>query len=282
MRNIKLEIDDTSFWTDKEQLIKYIQSEDFENANTLIRSKIEFESNIIESNKDENELLCNQHFIFRAYWQLFEEFIKCWTHMRTSPDITWNYLQDCLMVINVLDLSTNGNDFFDSNILYDYLLKIESLFPYAGFNSIEYVTKKAICSICGNDPFSKECTHIKGDLYSGERCYVAIEKMDILGISLVKNPADKKCVINVVYDKNNVKYGPFGKVWQLSFISPLFDFEVIHNTRSISRKEYLKYLRNIENNPKLPPKRIFRVEYKKVTQLEKINFAKQNTICLKD
>ncbi|MCX6818189.1 MAG: hypothetical protein NTU57_05025 [Candidatus Aenigmarchaeota archaeon] len=277
MRNIELKVDDDSFWNDKEQIIKYIQLEDFENANTLIQSKIKFENNMIDKNGDKSELVCNQHFIFRAYWHLFEHFIKCWTHLRSSPDDSWNHLQDCLLAIDVLDLSVNGNDFFDSNMLYNYLLKIESLFPYTMFNSVEYVTKKATCSICGNNPFSKECNHIKGDLYYGKRCYVTIDEANIIGMSLVENPANKKCIIFVEYDKKNVKYSPFGLVWQLSFLKPLFDFTIIYKNVSMTRDKYLKYLRNIEKNPKLPPKRIFQVEYKKITQLNKIGFKIQNT-----
>lgn len=270
MRNIKLNIIDDSFFNDKKKIISLIQAKKFDKANEFIKLNTNNELKIIEENKVKNELLSNQHYILNSYWQFFKKFISFWEHMESSPDTSWNYLQDCFIIIDVLDLSTNGNNLFDSDILYNYLRKIESMFPYTMFNSVEYITKKATCSICGNDPFSSQCTHIKGDLHSGERCYVTIEDADLMGTSFVKNPANKKCVIVVNYDKNNVKYSSFGKIWQLSFKKPLYDFKIVKKTRIMSRNEYLKYLKNIEKNPILPNKRIFKVEYKEVTQLQNL------------
>jgi hypothetical protein len=53
--------------------------------------------------------------------------------------------------------------------------------------SIGYLVREAACSICSEDP--EDCSHIKGRMYDGERCFRIIKKLDLLEVSLVGRPA---------------------------------------------------------------------------------------------
>lgn len=66
------------------------------------------------------------------------------------------------------------------------------LFPPQAFLSSGMVVHKASCSICGSD--YDLCPHVKGYAYGGDMCVRCIEKADLLEVSIVKDPADKRCV----------------------------------------------------------------------------------------
>jgi len=65
------------------------------------------------------------------------------------------------------------------------------LFPPHVFSSAGFIVRSAKCSICGGE--YDDCDHIAGRVYWGEFCSMVVERADLKEISIVDNPADKRC-----------------------------------------------------------------------------------------
>jgi len=76
--------------------------------------------------------------------------------------------------------------------------QLEQLYPYKIFFSSGFVEKEAICSICGNPINGFECEHIKGKLYRGVPAYSIIKKAELSEVSMVLNPSDKRCTVQLL------------------------------------------------------------------------------------
>lgn len=64
------------------------------------------------------------------------------------------------------------------------------------------------CSICGEDYFNSEnCTHIRGQAYDGQTCYIDIYKMEARELSFVIVPSDPYAMLV----QNNKFFNPFSK-----------------------------------------------------------------------
>ena len=71
------------------------------------------------------------------------------------------------------------------------LLIQELIYPRQVFTSIGGEVTRAQCSIC--DAAYGACDHIRGRAYMGEFCCRIIQKMKLSEVSLVEEPADKRC-----------------------------------------------------------------------------------------
>lgn len=78
----------------------------------------------------------------------------------------------------------------------DMVSRWQSLFPYKIFGSPEFLIKQEICSICDQDtgPWSS-CNHEKGKVYMGKLCIRIMKKVEIIGLSMVRDPVQKYSVI---------------------------------------------------------------------------------------
>lgn len=72
------------------------------------------------------------------------------------------------------------------------------LFPPQLFFSISVVVRESICSIC-NSPYG-ECDHIVGRAYSGKLCSRIITKSEAREVSIVDDPANKRCRVLKITD----------------------------------------------------------------------------------
>ena len=109
---------------------------------------------------------------------------------------SWNTLQDCLDLAVFVGKFTDLQNRFDLPDIIQLLSKYEKLYPYNLFLSSEFIIKSAHCSICGKSMLNLDCPHIAGNIYWGEiaiRCVDEIEKFQ--AIALVRNPEDKRCII---------------------------------------------------------------------------------------
>jgi hypothetical protein len=59
--------------------------------------------------------------------------------------------------------------------------------------SIGFSTRRAECSICGQDP--EECEHVRGFTYDGATCYRRVVEADVHEVSLVDRPAQPEARI---------------------------------------------------------------------------------------
>ncbi|MBE6523059.1 MAG: hypothetical protein E7Z62_08085 [Thermoplasmata archaeon] len=71
----------------------------------------------------------------------------------------------------------------------------ELMYPYKVFASPKYIVHKKECSICGRDWRDAKCMHIPGRIYGGELMNYKVKENEMLEISVVENPEDKKLLI---------------------------------------------------------------------------------------
>lgn len=116
----------------------------------------------------------------------------------------WDYLIDAQ---NLVWLSIRNNP-FKGEYLTGYAQRLHLyeilLFPQTKLASRGCIVGKTECSIC-NQPYG-DCEHIKGHFYMGKLCNEIIQELISLEeISLVDNPADKKCRI-ISYSENGKSF----------------------------------------------------------------------------
>lgn len=68
------------------------------------------------------------------------------------------------------------------------------------------------CSICGREP--RECDHIKGRVYEGERCVRRITEMEIVEVSFVARPAQPDARLQRVSVTPSHLQGALGPQWK--------------------------------------------------------------------
>ena len=175
-----------------------------------------------EAVKVGDEKTANILFLLDKYVSLLSSIVSFWQLCdKQDYPTAWNSLQDGLDGINLLEkFVSNGERFpISINEIGKYLENIEKFYPYEDPTSlgmsIGALSKKEVCSICDKSPFDSSCTHIAGNLYMGEMAYVTTEKSELLEISIVFKPADKRCVLPLDYNKEDVENSQFGMVHKL-------------------------------------------------------------------
>jgi hypothetical protein len=87
--------------------------------------------------------------------------------------------------------------------LHNHLAKLHAveklLFPPQAFTSVGAIVGFAECSICGKE--YDECGHIMGRPYMGRMCAVICKNVQPQEVSLVTEPADKKCRVTHFTDE---------------------------------------------------------------------------------
>lgn len=87
------------------------------------------------------------------------------------------------------------------------LLALEKLvFPPQIFMSIGAVVTRATCSICG-EPYDA-CDHIVGRPYMGRLCARRIEECELEEVSIVAEPADRRCRLMTIEDRDTLTWRP--------------------------------------------------------------------------
>lgn len=118
----------------------------------------------------------------------------------------WCSLEHCELKINELNRHCSEktkNKYFFHFIKFQ-IKRWQAIYPYKLFSSPQFIHKKVTCSICKEIISPRgSCTHIIGDLYSGEICYHKVEDFEIIGFAIVKNPVMKSNVVNPEGENNN-------------------------------------------------------------------------------
>ena len=80
--------------------------------------------------------------------------------------------------------------------LYESIVRLQGLYPYAIFSSYVIRIKKECCSICNQTrSIRHDCGHRKGYVYNGHLCCNIVEDFDFMGIDIVDNPVNKYAVL---------------------------------------------------------------------------------------
>ena len=105
---------------------------------------------------------------------------------------SWRTLQDCLDDLRLIKRFSG----IDLSRFEHQLAQLEQLYPYKIFASIDATVGRVECSICGLDIDSDACAHRRGQLYAGQLAGgIARELVELNSVSLVLDPADKRCVV---------------------------------------------------------------------------------------
>lgn len=185
-------------------LKKRILSGNIDNPNIKYESiKDKFETIRAYALTCHDSTLTDSQRVFKEYFHLFCNLAK-FRQCLLSKDFrqSWDVLQDTLNNALFVGRFTPVDRRLDVPGIIGLLEDYESLYPYTLFFSPEFVITESHCSICGKSMQSLSCSHRRGQLYRGE---VAIEIVDriktLQAVCLVKNPEDKKCVIEDIDGK---------------------------------------------------------------------------------
>lgn len=175
---------------------------------------------IMEHNEDAaNALLSLQELISSMMCEL-----HMWVALKDGNfRSAWDYLikgQAC--VRTAIQAHALARDF--QGIVNRLSLLEEILFPPQIFTSIGAIIRKSRCSICGSD--YEECDHLKGLPYMGEICAQVITDLDLKEISIVKEPANKECRIEVISDPDGISRDTL--TWEPITSNQPYDEEIDH------------------------------------------------------
>lgn len=156
-------------------------------------------------NSDENAANCvlAMEFALRAV----QSELAMWLKLKgESAEEAWNdlitaqeFLGAALLVRRQLELDTTGIE----NLLRRLLFIEHWVFPPQMFNSIGGRAKCRRCSICGAE--YDDCEHIIRRAYMGKMCHTIIREVTLAEVSVVTNPADKRCRITHFSDQGKMR-----------------------------------------------------------------------------
>ncbi len=196
--------------------------------------------------KKNDEYCANISFLLKMNFTLIRSIGRFWKFCEDYEyRDAWMNLQDALSQNRILlhHFDPEKDDSIPKS--YEYLSLIEKLFPYRIFVSSGLNQLQLKCSICGKSSFDPDCNHIDGNLYWGKRAYNIVEKIGSFDhISLVFNPANKKCILSdFEYDRNHPEDSPFVHVYHFIQESgrPLKNFTYRIYEREIPRSVYDNY-----------------------------------------
>lgn len=112
-----------------------------------------------------------------------------------DPDVAWDHL---IGAQNALAAAARAHEGFrHCKMRWELLQAIEKIvFPPQRFTSVGTIVHEIECSICRAD--YEQCEHLAGRPYMGEMCSTIVTSAELDHISLVEEPADKRCRLTTV------------------------------------------------------------------------------------
>ena len=149
----------------------------------------------LEDEDKANILLACILLLKAVYYEL-----KMWIALKEdNADSAWDNLMNAQSSMTAAIKAHNiaeQNEFYLNN-----LHTLEGfLFPPQTFSSAGYIVYESECTICGMN--YELCDHIMGKPYMGKLCSRKINKCEILEVSVVKEPANKRCRVTSFSEGN--------------------------------------------------------------------------------
>jgi len=119
--------------------------------------------------------------------------LRMWVALKQDdPHAAWNHLIDAQScAVNSVRAHPVAEHMAEYAVRLDALEHL--VFPPQVFNSPGMIIKSAECSICGMEYGT--CEYVKGRPYRGELCGRIIKDFTISEVSMVDDPADKRCIV---------------------------------------------------------------------------------------
>jgi len=148
--------------------------------------------------ENEPEEVVNDHFLFTVALDALSHYSKFWQFIQSSQfSASWSTLQDLQDALRTLFRFAKQSNIIAIRFIERQCEHLESLYPYRVFASVEAVYDSLECSICGRDLADPDCAHLPGDLYYGKvACGIVRDVRQLLAVSLVENPMDKRCIVS--------------------------------------------------------------------------------------
>ena len=227
-------------------LLQSLNDLDFNSSDEIIKKLTGRLDSYRKTVNNGNESTLNEFFVLRCYVSLFKSYTSVWLKIVNGQfSESWNSLQDSLDQLRTVKrfASTENNKAID--FLEFQLTQLEHLYPYSIFASIGAFFERMECNICGKDMDTSECIHLQGELYHGEMACGIIRELSPDHVSLVENPADKRCVVS--YDDKGEQFKAVRFLSELICEKKLTitQFgELKHSKRRVKNKEFKKIGRN--------------------------------------
>jgi len=121
--------------------------------------------------------------------------VQMWSALEGGrPEEAWNLLVEAQ---NLAASAARIDEVAGYSHDVNYRLAVEAVaFPPQIYMSTGMIVQEAECSICGSQ--YDECEHVKGRAYSGAMCTRVITRGDLLEVSIVDEPSDKRCRVTTV------------------------------------------------------------------------------------
>ncbi|MFD2670307.1 YecA family protein [Marinicrinis sediminis] len=148
-----------------------------------------------------DERTANTSFLLKKYFSVFKYYSRYWQLLlQKKYKDSWITLQDTIGTVSTIYrfLDKQNECFFECFL--NHLYELEKLYPYNVFASIEAVVREKRCSICNKSMLDTDCLHIPGEIYWGEMAVGVIKDAELQAVALVKNPANKRCVMELADD----------------------------------------------------------------------------------
>jgi hypothetical protein len=183
-------------------------------------------------------------YILRTVLDFFETYATLWRRVfRGAYSESWIALQDAFDQLRLIRRLSN----VDIRGFERQLVQLEECYPYEIFTSTGMVVDYVECGICHEPMDSPSCPHRVGFLYRGKLAYgIARGKIELDHLSIVKNPADKRCVIPVKDSSDAFSVVRFLSSLLKQRTIVVSDFgDLKWSTRTTSNPEYKKLPRNV-------------------------------------
>ena len=184
-----------------------------------------------------SEQLANASWVVHRFGEAVVAVGRAYTHVRAGKHREgWIALVDGEDALNALHgFESLSPVALPVDWLLQHVLQMQKPFPYQLFASTGLKIRKQVCSICGSpvSPFT-DCGHELGGLYMGERCGAVVLDAELMEASLVRHPADKRCVMlgssegGIVRDHHN--YRAVDHLFA-NLVGPFARFQVTVSTR---------------------------------------------------
>lgn len=153
------------------------------------------ELSVAATDDKESELQANDHWLVQTWVTCVADYLHSWDQLTTDQwDRAWAYLQKCRVALHSVLRFTSSPVALQ---LSDQARYLDAAFGFNVFFSPEFEVTEMRCEICGHDPRSDACPHLRGHLYKGHLATTRILQGRVTGLSIVGEPANRMAVVNV-------------------------------------------------------------------------------------